>query len=42
MSRREERSEKKLINKCCGKKEEIGDFSSVDPYKMAVMLGEGD
>jgi hypothetical protein len=41
MSRREERSDKKLINRCCGKKEEIGDFSSIDLYETALVLEEG-
>jgi hypothetical protein len=41
MSRRDERSDKKSRNRCCGQKEEIGDFPSIDPYEMAVMLGEG-
>jgi hypothetical protein len=35
--KKREGSGKKLERKYCGKKEELGDFLSLDPYKMKIM-----
>lgn len=37
-SARDDRTDKKLERKDCGKKEDNEDFSSTDPYKMEMML----
>jgi hypothetical protein len=37
---RERRAGKKLKMKDCGKVEEIGDFMSINPHEMEVMLEE--
>jgi hypothetical protein len=41
LSRREQRGGKKSKRKECGKKEETGNFSSINPCKMETMLGGG-